>query len=62
MAYALWESGEPNNMGGHEDCIETNWSKRGEWNDIACTALLPYVCEKKGQVPIMLCKNSQMQA
>ena len=34
MAYALWEAGEPNNSGGREDCIETNWGKRGEWNDI----------------------------
>ncbi|XP_033122640.1 C-type lectin mannose-binding isoform-like, partial [Anneissia japonica] len=44
--YRKWGSGEPNNVGGNENCVHTK--KNGNyltWNDIRCSARLSYVCE-----------------
>ncbi|XP_034165435.2 C-type mannose receptor 2-like [Pangasianodon hypophthalmus] len=36
-----WESGEPNNWGGHEECVMIT---RSGWYDSRCTETHPFVC------------------
>ena len=38
-----WNSGEPNNNGGNEKCVETYTN--GKWRDQECSDHNPYVCE-----------------
>lgn len=42
--FGAWASGEPNNMGGHENCAEL-MVPGGEWNDRRCDDAIAYVCE-----------------
>ena len=42
-AFTYWDSGEPNNGNGDEDCV-TYWGG-DRWNDYKCSNLLPAVCE-----------------
>ena len=35
--YRRWSSGQPNNLGGNQDCVETYSSSSGYWNDAGCT-------------------------
>ncbi|KAI5090226.1 macrophage mannose receptor 1-like isoform X2, partial [Silurus meridionalis] len=41
-AYRNWSSGEPNNNGGNEHCVDI--AKTGFWFDIRCDLMLPFVC------------------
>ena len=41
--YPNWDSGEPNNNGGSEDCVEIRPS--GKLNDLPCSITRPYFCE-----------------
>ena len=43
IVYENWNSGEPNNFGSGEDCIEIG--DGGYWNDNFCTKKFPFVCE-----------------
>jgi hypothetical protein len=47
LAYAHWDSGEPNDGGGGEDCgvIMTSTGRQTEWDDRPCGGARPYVCE-----------------
>ncbi|KAK2832811.1 hypothetical protein Q5P01_016700 [Channa striata] len=38
----MWNSGEPNNFGGIEDCVEMNGN--GAWNDCPCRNMYYFVC------------------
>ncbi|XP_046694176.1 C-type mannose receptor 2-like isoform X2 [Silurus meridionalis] len=40
--YRNWSSGEPNNNGGNEHCVDI--AKTGFWFDIRCDLMLPFVC------------------
>ena len=43
-AFRRWNSGEPNNVGGNENCVEM-WNN-GYWNDAPCaTQRRPSICE-----------------
>ena len=44
LSYTNWGSGEPNDAGAGEDCIDMR-GNAGVWNDFPCTAALPTVCE-----------------
>jgi len=48
--YANWASGEPNDSspstGASEDCLSIGFSD-ATWDDVSCTAELPYVCEPR---------------
>ena len=50
LSYENWIT-KPN-ISGHEDCGEmTDYSVfHGRWNDLSCSAKLPFICEKKGDV------------
>ncbi|XP_059402200.1 CD209 antigen-like protein C isoform X1 [Carassius carassius] len=43
----FWESNEPNDADGNEDCIELNPSKSfpNNWNDVPCTNKRKWICE-----------------
>lgn len=41
--YQNWQSPQPNNAGGAEDCMEMN--NGGGWNDNGCGFPQPFVCE-----------------
>ncbi|KAF7689756.1 hypothetical protein HF521_013109 [Silurus meridionalis] len=40
--YRNWSSGEPNNHGGNEHCVDI--AKTGFWYDCRCDLMLPFVC------------------
>lgn len=41
MGYRDWHSGEPQNSGGEECCVEI-WDRK--WNDFPCRGVLHFVC------------------
>lgn len=43
--FTSWRKREPNNWGGREHCIETNFVRLAWWNDHFCHKEKPYVCE-----------------
>ncbi|XP_074537642.1 galactose-specific lectin nattectin-like [Halichoeres trimaculatus] len=44
--FAFWAKGEPNNAGGHENCMEMNFRGRDFVNDIPCDPKRPFFCAK----------------
>ncbi|XP_042362980.1 lactose-binding lectin l-2-like [Plectropomus leopardus] len=44
--FSYWYPGEPNNYGGHENCVHNNYNKESKWNDRPCSRSLPFVCAK----------------
>ena len=44
--YYKWNTGEPNNVGRNENCVEM-WGN-GYWNDAPCRNLGPSICEIPG--------------
>uniref|UniRef100_A0AAZ1X6C0 C-type lectin domain-containing protein n=1 Tax=Oreochromis aureus TaxID=47969 RepID=A0AAZ1X6C0_OREAU len=47
FTYANWCQGEPNNVGGRENCLHMNWTGNLCMNDIPCNARYPFVCARK---------------
>lgn len=50
--YTRWDGGEPNNVGGSEDCVHMRSKSSGyKWNDLPCNFVhnVPYVCETSGK-------------
>ncbi|XP_052453189.1 galactose-specific lectin nattectin [Carassius gibelio] len=45
--YTSWCSGEPNNVGNEEHCLELAYSSNNCWNDLTCSVQLAFVCAKK---------------
>ena len=39
-----FNSGEPNNLGGDENCLQMRSDHNGQWNDETCSHLFPYIC------------------
>jgi hypothetical protein len=49
LGFTGWASGQPNDVAGTANCVETNLNARtqatGQWNDESCTVNNPFVCE-----------------
>ena len=64
--FTYWYSGEPNNVGGNEDCVHLRPRSSGfRWNDLACHQYsLPHVCETSGKksenIILFIIRNSTM--
>ncbi|XP_072401351.1 C-type lectin mosGCTL-7-like [Diabrotica undecimpunctata] len=48
ILYANWESGEPNNLGNNDTCLEISYYKKSlQWNDIDQNEKLYAICEAR---------------
>jgi hypothetical protein len=45
--YLGWDSNEPNDVAGAEDCAVLSWSNRNGWVDVPCANNYRALCEKK---------------
>ena len=45
LTWNNWNSREPNNAGGREDCGHMRADTLGLWNDAPCNVLLRYICQ-----------------
>jgi hypothetical protein len=43
--YTAWHTGEPNNAGGNEDCVQLRRYGIPTWNDEPCNRSFNYICE-----------------
>lgn len=47
VTYTDWHAGQPDNSGGHEDCLEIEKVYSYQWNDSLCTVTNGYICESE---------------
>ncbi|XP_063413977.1 perlucin-like protein isoform X2 [Mytilus trossulus] len=47
VTFTDWHTGQPDNSGGHEDCLEIEKSYNYQWNDVVCTIQNGYICESE---------------
>ncbi|KAL1272135.1 hypothetical protein QQF64_031151 [Cirrhinus molitorella] len=45
-SFRHWNTGEPSNSGGDENCAATKQTNQGKWNDVPCYIPLPFVCHE----------------
>ncbi|RXN04089.1 macrophage mannose receptor 1-like protein [Labeo rohita] len=45
-SFRYWYNGEPNNVGGDENCAVIVPNKEGQWYDISCSNQFPFVCHE----------------
>uniref|UniRef100_A0A8C1B8Y2 Si:ch211-225k7.5 n=1 Tax=Cyprinus carpio carpio TaxID=630221 RepID=A0A8C1B8Y2_CYPCA len=45
-SFRYWKSGEPNNVGGNEDCTAVEKNTQGKWIDITCNKHYHFVCHE----------------
>ncbi|XP_037543808.1 galactose-specific lectin nattectin [Nematolebias whitei] len=53
FSYTHWGQGEPNNMGGHENCVDMNWNGEDYVNDEVCSQQNAFVCAKDANGPLV---------
>ncbi|NP_001093552.1 uncharacterized protein LOC100002975 precursor [Danio rerio] len=45
-SFRYWNTGEPNNSGGHENCTVLMENTQGYWADVPCDWQYPFVCHE----------------
>ncbi|XP_072514074.1 C-type mannose receptor 2-like [Salminus brasiliensis] len=45
-SFRYWRSGQPNNLGGIENCTAVFVADQGQWHDDNCNKQLPFICHK----------------
>ncbi|ROJ38582.1 C-type mannose receptor 2 [Anabarilius grahami] len=45
-SFRHWNTGEPNNAGGNENCTAIEQNAQGQWLDISCNNQFPFVCHE----------------
>ncbi|XP_048039384.1 C-type mannose receptor 2-like [Megalobrama amblycephala] len=45
-SFRYWNTGEPNNVGGDENCTAIEQNAQGQWNDVSCNREFPFVCHE----------------
>ncbi|CAC5387224.1 unnamed protein product [Mytilus coruscus] len=46
VTYTNWHPGQPNNVGGDQDCLLLQYPDNNfEWGDVGCSEKHPYICE-----------------
>ena len=48
VTFTFWDSKQPDNYGGREDCGHIRMPSR-KWNDQPCLTRFPYICEISGK-------------
>ncbi len=49
-SFRYWNTREPNNVGGVEDCTVMEQITQGRWLDVSCTGLYTFVCHEGEQI------------
>uniref|UniRef100_A0A3P9BJG9 C-type lectin domain-containing protein n=1 Tax=Maylandia zebra TaxID=106582 RepID=A0A3P9BJG9_9CICH len=47
VGFVNWNTGEPNNLGKNEHCVQNNFGPVKKWNDEPCSRGYPSVCVKR---------------
>jgi hypothetical protein len=49
LSFKSWNTGEPSNSGGTENCaiVLTSGDTKGKWNDVPCDAARAFICQDK---------------
>ncbi|XP_012714516.2 ladderlectin [Fundulus heteroclitus] len=47
LSLTNWNAREPNNNGGSESCVHTNWGPARKWNDVPCNKKYTFVCKAR---------------
>ncbi|KAG1937931.1 macrophage mannose receptor [Pimephales promelas] len=45
-SFRNWDTGEPNNVGGNENCAVIKPNAQSQWHDISCNHQFPFVCHE----------------
>ncbi|OWF37286.1 Perlucin [Mizuhopecten yessoensis] len=46
--YTSWHSGQPNNIGGHQNCVLLQYANDNyNWGDVDCGERHPFICESE---------------
>ncbi|KAL1276650.1 hypothetical protein QQF64_036273 [Cirrhinus molitorella] len=45
-SFRYWDTKQPDNAGGVENCTSVKLKAQGQWNDIICTSQYPFVCHE----------------
>ncbi|NP_001314987.1 CLECT_1 and CLECT domain-containing protein isoform 1 precursor [Danio rerio] len=45
-SFRYWDTTQPDNQGGIENCVGISLYVQGKWHDISCTSSFPFVCHE----------------
>ncbi|XP_066512932.1 C-type mannose receptor 2-like [Hoplias malabaricus] len=53
-SFRYWQSGQPNNLGGFEKCAAVYMEDQGQWHDVNCECMNPFICYQNKLVLVNL--------
>uniref|UniRef100_A0A8W8KUS7 Neurocan core protein n=1 Tax=Magallana gigas TaxID=29159 RepID=A0A8W8KUS7_MAGGI len=56
-SFTNWDSNEPNNKNGNENCLELKSNSSWTWNDSPCDRKNPFICERHDELGPFLSKE-----